>query len=488
MNFNNDHQSLKIKGIGGIMGLKIKGLLLFAFVILFAYQNCAPIQKSQAFSYVEGMSNAEVLQHLKPSLVISDTRCILCHSTVRGNLISEFGSNYFKGSNNKLGIHNFDTQARYPYLDYIYGNMTDYASDNFLTLTNIEGHIYLPKVELTEDSKLKATQLLTRNSTHPLSEYFSNLNIDKSSSNQFLFKSEVQKKSINTLRDYVDAFLNYKTDDYKSFLNAFRKKSGYMNFGKLDAESTVFEFSKLKINAPLETEISRHLNGNSFSYVDKNNQKHKSISGIVDMGKYFTNNRILACEGDIILSKPLYLKNMVLDTKQGCRIYSTKSIFIEGQSESLTGIKYYNKTEKSNLQIASSKFIGLGLGKCSNSKYGSFSRLSSNGLLAQDLPARQVEGYFEDINAVVNNANVILMSDAGDCAGIASASRKVSFDRLLLTAPRVDSRYSGDYTGVIVANFALWSLGRFSFTYDKVFDSVSVLPLLSTSFIDVNNE
>ena len=61
------------------------------------------------------------------------------------------------------------------------------------------------------------------------------------------------------------------------------------------------------------------------------------------------------------------------------------------------------------------------------------------------------------------------------------APREVHFERLLLNAPRIDSRYQGQFTGVVIAEVALMSLSKFSFTFDPVFSRVPVLPLLLPS-------
>jgi hypothetical protein len=61
--------------------------------------------------------------------------------------------------------------------------------------------------------------------------------------------------------------------------------------------------------------------------------------------------------------------------------------------------------------------------------------------------------------------------------------RVVSFERLLINTPNFNSRYQGEFKGVIIAEMALGSLGDFSFKFDDIFSRVFVLPLLNNNEI-----
>jgi len=64
--------------------------------------------------------------------------------------------------------------------------------------------------------------------------------------------------------------------------------------------------------------------------------------------------------------------------------------------------------------------------------------------------------------------------------------RNIGFDRLLLNAPQVQSRYRGNFSGVIIAEFAMMSLGQFVYAFDDVFSQVPILPKLKASdYLDV---
>ncbi len=66
--------------------------------------------------------------------------------------------------------------------------------------------------------------------------------------------------------------------------------------------------------------------------------------------------------------------------------------------------------------------------------------------------------------------------------------RSVSFERILLNAPIVQSRYQGRFSGTIIAEYTLMSLNTFVFAYDTTFDNVTILPFLdSKTYLDVQN-
>ncbi|MCX7675487.1 MAG: hypothetical protein N2Z70_06630 [Bdellovibrionaceae bacterium] len=60
----------------------------------------------------------------------------------------------------------------------------------------------------------------------------------------------------------------------------------------------------------------------------------------------------------------------------------------------------------------------------------------------------------------------------------------MAFQRILLNAPYIHSRYAGGIWGSVIGEFVLMPLGlssnqsRFRFEFDPVFNHVSVLPLL----------
>jgi hypothetical protein len=102
----------------------------------------------------------------------------------------------------------------------------------------------------------------------------------------------------------------------------------------------------------------------------------------------------------------------------------------------------------------------------------------------------QISLYMVETKGVrsVQDASCLNPTIPGDlCNGLTSAQcavaknrfrRQVSFDRILINAPSLQSRYTGKFKGVMIGETALFSLGKFSFEFDDVFKEVPVLPLL----------
>lgn len=166
------------------------------------------------------------------------------------------------------------------------------------------------------------------------------------------------------------------------------------------------------------------------------------------------------CNQDLVVTEVLFLNNLVLDTDgTGCRIYSTHSVFIQG------AITYLNSSpsDTKNLQITSSTGIFLGLSPTilTNRLFSSF--------FTRNYPNSNV--YGDNVRMILNEA--ALIPDLQD-----PPQRAIDFSRLLLNAPHVQSRYNGNFSGTIIAEIAMFSLGQFKYTYDPAFDGVNVLPLL----------
>ena len=54
----------------------------------------------------------------------------------------------------------------------------------------------------------------------------------------------------------------------------------------------------------------------------------------------------------------------------------------------------------------------------------------------------------------------------------------IPFERLLVNAPNIQSRYIGKYSGVVIAEIALFAPGELVFEYDPIFNSIPILPIL----------
>ena len=235
----------------------------------------------------------------------------------------------------------------------------------------------------------------------------------------------------------------------------------------------------IRIGAPTVAEITdagRLLTTTEAYRFFKDNNSGPALSGLSynATAGYLYNSGELICYGDLFVKDSLYLKNVSIKTNDhGCRIYALKSIFIEG------AINYVNTGDnpKRNLQMTSAVSINLGIGHgvgtCNGSTYGRYVSHAS-------WPAFNRNGFL-DIDVYNESLKIADLRDAG-CDTTTNtdnpALRNVPFERILMNAPVVHSRYNGNVKGFLIAEVAVFALGAFTFTYDDAFGGNVILPLM----------
>ncbi|MBK7960183.1 MAG: hypothetical protein IPK04_02535 [Bdellovibrionales bacterium] len=264
----------------------------------------------------------------------------------------------------------------------------------------------------------------------------------------------------------------------------------------------VKEKSKVYIGAPSDSDVVRDFSlssGTRLAYF-KNSETALPLSGLSDKNTYFKNEGVLNCEGDVALRGPAYFVNLQVNSATGCRIYVIGSVFIFGQ------ISQTNASETRNLQITSTRSINMGLGAMKknnafcdpNSSYATdtanfgTSSLTNRYYSFWTVPSQVVRG---ELNPSAFGASVLAEATAIESkegvlldASCRPEGRNVSFDRILLNAPSVQSRYEGDIIGTIIAEYSIMSLGKFKFQYDEVFDKVPILPFFDNKiYLDIED-
>ena len=270
----------------------------------------------------------------------------------------------------------------------------------------------------------------------------------------------------------------------------------------------VVEKQKIFIAAPKASDIKAafDLPNNSYVYF-KDNQTSKPLSGLVKKSNsVFTTGNKLVCEGDLAIDGVLYLNEASIETRTGCRIYVTGSVFIYKK------IEYLQKTDLSNLQITSSHGIFLGLGNvmanaddtCEKTSGGWYeSTFKNKDISRADFDKKYSSTFKHRVSTLWTIPYSHLREDitpkqAGDRflnemsdvekefgtvydAACTSNGREVEYERLLLNAPHVQSRYTGKFKGSIISEYILMSLSRFSFAYDPVFSRTAVFPMIDSN-------
>ncbi len=366
------------------------------------------------------------VQNLKPALALRGMACIQCHAKVESNIVTDFG----------------------------YGSPYYFSSDSSDTALWKNGGVY---------------------GDHSMS--FSTMDLNSS------LKVIVPKANLPA---------NVAQDTGKdSLANYIRSRFAVAEFARTKSV-VVEEKTKIYIGAPKDSDIisAFSMKPSDRSIYFRNSDNALAISGLTDKGTYFKNSGVLNCEGDLALRGPLYFNNLEVNSSSGCRIYVIGSVFIYG------GITQSNSNNNRNLQITSTKSISLGLGLTKkdgafcepNSRFATepnsynVSSMKNRYVTFWSTPTNKTRNGLDAVafgNTVIAEANAIENVEGTIYdASCRAEGRNISFDRLLLNAPAVHSRYEGNFMGTVIAEYSIMSLGQFKFQYDQVFDRTPILPML----------
>ena len=431
--------------------------LVVAALGILAFQNCSKVNFTSDAAIANSTSGTvvptlpptsvptepnvpEVLKTLQPTLAVRAMGCVQCHAEVASNIVTDFG----------------------------FGNDYFFAQKSTTSTWN-NNNIYGDHSQETQSMKIAAGQsvYVPKNATLP---------------------AVVQSATgTTTLKGYLD----------KQFATADEP---------VTRGTTVKELSAVYIGAPTDADLvsAFSLKTTDRMQYQKSKKATANLSGLVDTGTFFRNSGTLVCDGDLILRGPVHLENLVVSTVAGCRLYVIGSVFIHGK------ITYANLTATSNLQITSSRSISLGLGMelkngshceptsrwANNNGDSSYSQSSSLRTRFVDLFTTK-DSFLRGVTDPVANGNAILAEAAViqnatgtfyDASCEPTNGINVAFERMLLNAPIIHSRYSGDFKGTIIAEVLLMRLNAFKFEFDPVFNSVDVLPYLDPAkFISRTN-
>lgn len=295
--------------------------------------------------------------------------------------------------------------------------------------------------------------------------------------------------------------------------------------GSPNTAAQVKEINSLKISLPTAARIAALFGnpGTAQAYLP-DTQDSPALSGLALSGQAFVITD-LTCDGDLFLDRPAIFVNATVRSNVGCRIYSTKSVFIEG---AITSVAATSGATDYNVQILSAESIWAGTGRIV--KNGAFCELDgagnpsgwfsstggTNGVDCKNVANAANPNcdsfVIRTVNTVIRNTysnaypNATSLKNfmwpanydaspggtlAGQRASIEAAlgrplydascgagRRNVTLSRLLLAAPYVNNRYSGDVIGSVIAEAAIMSLGSFKYEFDPVFKHTSIFSLL----------
>ena len=201
--------------------------------------------------------------------------------------------------------------------------------------------------------------------------------------------------------------------------------------------------------------------------------------------------RQVHCYGDVIVQGPLLLVDAtILTDDEGCRIYATGTVFIQG---SLKAVKSVAATSaEAPLQIASSRAVIVGFsqqslgtlnGTRTNSGVGLIDQNFANGTTNPFLTrhADNAGSASAALNAIARDAQIVSLKllDASNNYAVGPHA----FKYLALSGPYLFSNYSGMLTGAVIADVALFP--QLNFTADPDMKGLAPFPLLKNADVPV---
>lgn len=367
---------------------------------------------------------------LEPALAIRGVGCVQCHANVRSTFITDFGygNSYFAGQ----GFPNSTPNALTFNHGTIYGD-----HGNSWSTTSLTAPVVVPQ---TTKLVFEGTDSTMRS----LAEYL---------------RLQEAKKAV---------------------------------------PATVIEKSKVFIGAPTLPQILSSFNitvPTESKYIP-NDANSPALSGFSKNAQgIWSNAAEVICDGDLYLNGTVHLNKPVVKTKNGCRIYAAGPIFIQ-EAPSYVNLGDASAANNTNLQLVSAKMIVMGVGLTHCETTSTTTHWYADNAIANPLKERLQDIWTARTHVTRTVADpiaqgTVILAEAAKLSGWKDAScytggRSVHMERILLNAPTIQSRFTGNVSGVVITEVALFSLSAFSYQFDDVFKRVNVLPMLAPSqFLEV---
>lgn len=337
------------------------------------------------------------IQQSQAVLAVRDISCAFCHAQVTSNVITDFAAS------------TDETTAEHTYRKLMY--QLEYAKTATDVMSDpqplIGGNLIVPKVDIPMTSKT----------------------FECGYSHDGAARSETKQK-----RSLIDGLTKCAQPKFK--------------WGA-SSEKIVVK-NKVSINPVSKPEDIKAIVGSSklssSGMALVGDSKLTGITGSSQNG--FTASNNVTCEGAVVFDGPVLLKDALITTGNGCRIYSTASIFVFGNT------KVSESSANANLQLMSPIFVGIDISLVDISK-----RLTY-----------QVNSQLRVSRGSGSELDKIITSDATKLGITSQAGASSSaYDRFAAAAPVVYSRHGGNFSGAIVAEHFIGRIGKLSFTFDPVF-------------------
>jgi hypothetical protein len=418
---------------------------------------------------------------IQPAMAVRAMACISCHAKVNSTVITDFGfgDDFFFGKK-ALAVPNRSIFVTWTAASGYTSAYSDHALASWKTAA-FTASILVPKapigVDLTRHSYtlINASLPDTDTNRRPVNAAIT-LPIPAALTAQF---------AATTVHEYVSAIEDQK------------RVAGLPHSPSIVAKSQIY------IGTPDAAKIKADLAIGAQAFVFYKNSSSSPELGGVQVSSAGGVNYVLAtgkvtCDGDLGVEGILFLKDVTIETVEGCRIYATGAVFQQGEIKYLKHLSASSSKNLMNLQIISSDSIIMGVGATdcesdTNPGWYHAARAGNYKPLTLRLGSHSVETRRLKLDSPEAIARLDRLTTFAAAAGVQDAScrggtepRAVHFERLMLVAPNVQSRYTGNFKGVIIAEFALFSLSKFTFSFDQIFNQVPVLPMIeSASYLTV---
>ena len=435
-------------------------------------------------------STESAIRLIRPGLAVRGMSCLSCHANIQASVITDFGNgdSWFLDENATSNGHAVTPSALFG--QYHYDPLP------WQTLQPVNGQVFVPKA--TVPAEIVQNTIAGGSGSMDLATYLTASSIENQSPEWYAYFG------MGTAPSTISYTAAVTPPAASGVTLPPVVEEGFMYIGA----PTVAEIIGI---APTPTAPAPWIQAMSGS------ASGLSIVTGVSNKPYITNSGTLLCQGqDVVINGTLLLKNAEIDSgASGCRLYVTGPVFIEGPIQYIDSSQTPPAADPTgSLQITSATAVLMGVGLTGDvyeggSAQGTLDNHASNQPLSWRLiddsrnqvfrsapTAAAYTTWAQSVMSEGENIGSDLLVDASTLSGTLPAGvttalsaagqprMSIQYQRLLLNAPVIHSRYLGQFSGVIVSEIAIFSLGEFNFTFDDIFDN-SQLPILPGLPVDI---
>lgn len=480
---------------------------------------------------------AEFNLPLRPALIVSKAACLACHAKVNvGDIVTDFGNSGTGSRFTNMFFKKDPTKSMVGDNDPLTNRATHF--EGFRSLEALQGSLYVKRSTMIRDQPGKTNQSWVLdnmgwtdagNNVHPAGSMNSINLLDFLQGRNF----NAPAMGLGDAGPFVAVNgQSHPNISVRENLPAVAPATGdLIEFLRIDAP-TESDIRSLADQAPPGTGAYTLANswntttagiGALYRVPDPGSGETRPFSGLqvttkqpfetvinggqpADAPAYVRNVGVINCYGDVVIKGNLFLSSPEFNTdSRGCRIHVTGDIifhayngynaggtFVPGR-----GMKVNSPGNAWGVQITSASSVNFGTGRNQLSSYlRQMPDSAKNFALNIKVPVGN-ECYNSSSNEVRARVGdncdpgFIAMYEGGTTATSDQVAHPAGLDgwnhaiidytKLMINAPVITSRYLGRFEGSIIADYALFRLGKLSFYFDDAFLGQVPFPRLQTA-------